>query len=60
MQKDFQHIDYEVLWKDDGIGGGKTLFWEECKWMEELTTNHFESNAQSKRMKPFWQKMMLA
>jgi len=43
-----------------GIGRGKTLFWEECKWMEELTTKYFESNAQSKRMKPLWQKMMLA
>jgi len=43
-----------------GIGRGKTLFWEECKWMGELTTKHFESNAQSKRMKPLWQKMMLA
>jgi hypothetical protein len=43
-----------------GIVRGKTLFWEECKWMEELTTKHFESNAKSKRMKPLWRKMMLA
>jgi hypothetical protein len=42
-----------------GIGRGKTLFWEECKWMEELTTKHFESNIKSKRMKPLWWKMML-
>jgi hypothetical protein len=42
-----------------GIGRGKTLFWEEYKWMEELTTKHCESNAKSKRMKPLWKKMML-
>ncbi len=42
------------------LGRGKTLFWEECKWMEELTTKHFESNTKSKRMKPLWWKMMLA
>jgi hypothetical protein len=38
----------------------KNIFWEECKWMEELITKHFENNVESKRMKPLWQKMMLA
>jgi hypothetical protein len=42
-----------------GIRRGK-MFWEECKWMEELTTKHFESNTKSKTMKPLWRKMMLA
>jgi hypothetical protein len=37
-----------------GNSRGKTWFWEECKWMEELTTNSFENKVESKIMKPLW------
>jgi hypothetical protein len=60
MQKHFQHINYEVSWKDTWDWERKKLFWEQCKWMEESTTKHFENNTKSRRMKPLWQNMMLA